>query len=1141
MMKRYLPPASRNWSKLVARMGGAPALWGHITFSKSRLVEDVLKEQGLRVTLFSPGSRSAIVSPMAQRSRLPRWRIVAQAWPVAGLDDYAWRLGILREVRCMRRSVVLLCACLAVVFLATVWPIAQATAQSVTPTRFEATISPGEDTTLGLTVRTGVRPVPTIDVVFLIDITGSMSEEIAVVQSEARTIMSGIRGLVPDSRFGLATFSDYPSSYSYPGYSRVYGATGDTPWEVNQQPTTETTLVEDELNAILTRDGADHPEDYTRVLYEVMSMDWRSLTKKIVVLFGDAPAHDLDFAGYNNGGDPGRDAIAGTADDLDFETVVGQLSEEGVVVLAVYSGGTEPEGEATFRGVSEGYAGAEGTSGQFFLLEDAADIPQAIHDMVEEEVSTITSLELLITDEYRSWCTVSPASYTNVGPSQTKNFNVTITVPATQAVSIYSFLVRAVGDGALLGSCVVDVTVPGGDGDLDLGFRPDHDGFQWSNRSVASIPWAAFEQLFGRENVVHANGDRVFAAETWYETGWTGSEWTFGSAFGWREVGSIGLCHGFSACSIVNFADADQPNAGNFAMPHSDELYTDERTYGDFDQAIWFYHGTQMSYGDLKYYAVQRTNLGAGNHRAYLEKLEEYMRNDTPVILSYFYGAGSGHSVVPYRIEPDGVDPDISYVYVYDSNHQGQNDVRVEFDLNTGTVTTGDGNPWGYWITPLSLLLERAIGPWDPGAGDATFAVIALRGPGQVLLQDDSGRRLGFADGGFYDEIPGGMYAPPLGDEEGGGLFLVPRDVGVHATLEGTGTGNLTLTAFVGTWVGSIVTTTSSGETDEAVIGTGSLSVSLTPGETPKARSTFVAHELGDTSQVVAIRTASAGDTTVSLDEDGIITIVNGGPATTYDLYLEQRGEGKGSAEFEEISLVEGATHFIRVSDWDDLANSEITAEIDEDGDGDIDERVTLRGEGGLEASIAAPLDGSTVSGTVVVRGTAGGDRFESYRVEVGPGASPSSWSTVRTSTEPVSNGALAIWDASGAPVGSYTIRLTAESAGTAREASVAVYVEAGRGYGGPLLLAPNPVGSSGTAFYYSMSPGATSASLLVLTVSGRLVFETSLDLYGMRYPGGGYWDPIDENGVALANGPYVCVLVVDGKAIGQIKMLVQR
>lgn len=91
---------------------------------------------------------------------------------------------------------------------------AEALAQSVSPSAISTTLKPGESHTEDITVNTGSTPVPSIDVVFTIDLTGSMGDEIAVVKVKAVEIMNGIRSQISDSHFGLATFMDYPGYYS---------------------------------------------------------------------------------------------------------------------------------------------------------------------------------------------------------------------------------------------------------------------------------------------------------------------------------------------------------------------------------------------------------------------------------------------------------------------------------------------------------------------------------------------------------------------------------------------------------------------------------------------------------------------------------------------------------------------------------------------------------------------------------------------------------------------------------------------------------------------------------------------------------------------------------------------------------------
>ena len=247
-----------------------------------------------------------------------------------------------------------------------------------------------------LTAITECPTNPQIDIVFAIDLTGSMTDEIAVVKSRAVEIINTIRSKIPDTHFGLVSFMDYPGYFTYPGYSATYGdaSYGDVPYRVNVQPTGDINSVITAINGLKLGYGEDWPQDYTRVLYESMFLNWRPSANKILIMFGDAPTHDLNFANYNFGGDPGRDGIAQTTDDLDFEDVVRQVKEKGITVFAVDSGGT-PQSEATFKGMSIKYAEAEGTNGQYFLLQNASQIPQAIEDMFNELLAANTPILLV--------------------------------------------------------------------------------------------------------------------------------------------------------------------------------------------------------------------------------------------------------------------------------------------------------------------------------------------------------------------------------------------------------------------------------------------------------------------------------------------------------------------------------------------------------------------------------------------------------------------------------------------------------------------------------------------------------------------------------------------------------------------------
>lgn len=189
------------------------------------------------------------------------------------------------------------------------------------------------------------------DVVFIFDATGSMSWIIEDMQSEAIGIMNDIRAHVPDTRFGVGSFVDYPHSYISYGYSEDYGGGDgyDYAWYMDIDLTDNTNDVSNAINSIVYGWGGDGPQDYSRAVIETLSYDWRTDATKIVVLFGDAPPHSAPSGqtlvcpwnpseklfSSSYGGDPGHDEIMFTADDLDYGPVVEQVKNEDIIFICV--------------------------------------------------------------------------------------------------------------------------------------------------------------------------------------------------------------------------------------------------------------------------------------------------------------------------------------------------------------------------------------------------------------------------------------------------------------------------------------------------------------------------------------------------------------------------------------------------------------------------------------------------------------------------------------------------------------------------------------------------------------------------------------------------------------------------------------
>ena len=228
-----------------------------------------------------------------------------------------------------------------------------------------------------------------LDVVFGIDLTGSMGGEINQVKTHSNYIMSEIAKVVPDCAFGVVTIVDYPHSYSSYGYSDLYGDpdSGDYAYRTDLNITTNQTVVANVLNGLYLRYGADGPQDYVRMLYESQFLNWRSGATRILVVFGDAPAHDNDLFSESYGGDPGRDEIMFTADDLDYQDVIQQVKAAGIIVVSADSGGSlsseDPYSQDVYRNFE--YMASQ-TGGRHFMLADSSQVPQAILELIRGSI-----------------------------------------------------------------------------------------------------------------------------------------------------------------------------------------------------------------------------------------------------------------------------------------------------------------------------------------------------------------------------------------------------------------------------------------------------------------------------------------------------------------------------------------------------------------------------------------------------------------------------------------------------------------------------------------------------------------------------------------------------------------------------------
>jgi hypothetical protein len=120
-----------------------------------------------------------------------------------------------------------------------------------------------------------------LDVVFVIDVTGSMDWVITEVYERIIDIGDVIRGLVPVARFGVVAYRDF----------------GDPEFVTKIQPLTfSQQKISRFLESLEAKGGGSYQEAISEALsVAVKASGWRRGAKKVVILIGDAPPHEENF------------------------------------------------------------------------------------------------------------------------------------------------------------------------------------------------------------------------------------------------------------------------------------------------------------------------------------------------------------------------------------------------------------------------------------------------------------------------------------------------------------------------------------------------------------------------------------------------------------------------------------------------------------------------------------------------------------------------------------------------------------------------------------------------------------------------------------------------------------------------------
>jgi hypothetical protein len=386
----------------------------------------------------------------------------------------------------------------------------------------EATIYPGQTAHTNANITLPLLP-PAADVLFSFDVTGSMGGVIDTAKSNAITLMNKLEATGVSFHFAVSSFGDYPATYSSCGYSNTYGAlltnvlgmTSDYPYRLDQSMTTNLNSIAAAINNLEITPGIDEPEGYSRALYESYAdtnVTWRSGAARIMVQFGDSVPHDCNInkgipgktGVWSYGGDPGRDGIMGTADDLVLLDVLAGMASNHVTLLAARVS-SFAFNDYFFQYWTNWTAI---TGGKAFQSTNTSLINDLMHEITNSlAVSCVNSLQLSVQPpSYNSWLTATPPAFGRICSGDIQTANLALTAPAGTPKGDYAFTLHYSDDMGVeyvVKSVLVHVLAP-----VPLPTALNNSNVTWTTGSGA--PW------FGQTNVSHdgvASGRSYFIGD----------------------------------------------------------------------------------------------------------------------------------------------------------------------------------------------------------------------------------------------------------------------------------------------------------------------------------------------------------------------------------------------------------------------------------------------------------------------------------------------------------------------------------------------------------------------------------------------------------------------------------------------------
>ncbi len=507
---------------------------------------------------------------------------------------------------------------------------------------------------------------------------------------------------------------------------------------------------------------------------------------------------------------------------------------------------------------------------------------------------------------------------------------------------------------------------------VDLGFRPDTNGFSFENygkdSSIKNLSPVEMQRMFGNR-VCATSGENCILtppAQQWME-----------------EVNKSmngGHCEGMAVLSMILYADKDK--VSGFGNTPDLSLQGNEKLQREI--AYWF--ATQYTQPTAKNEIKDKTPSELLDILLSTMKLNARIE-ETYTIGIYQAGFKGGHAITPYGVEDLG---DGKYaVMVYDNNHP-KIERKVEIDRNANTwkynastnpdepesTYIGDANTKTLTLTPTPPRYERQACNFcgdetstenssektvanKGNTGDAIaakFNQIFLEGDADLLITNGN-QKIGYENEKFVNTFSGATFIPikssELWQDDEEPVYNIPLNVPFTINLQGNKKSNgkeLTDVAMIGPGYDLAVEGIKllAGQKDKIQFDTSGRNLSYQPSNEEAPNIIFGTSGKNDDYEfeLDGIEIDAGGTISANLDTAKGrlgIKISESKQEAKFNLLIS-RIDDKTEQKFEgeDLTLDSGDTLYLDYAKWTGNGGS-LTIELDKGSDGVIDSTTTLK------------------------------------------------------------------------------------------------------------------------------------------------------------------------------------------------------